>query len=251
MKITLDDVVGLEHHKNIFKEALFLKKENQNLYNELIKDKTKIKERKNFLLTGPSGSGKTYLVNAIANECNIKVIALNGADLFDKFVGEGEKRLREVYIPQGEFIVTIDEAEDTFKERKDDIKTNGLVNQMLYCMDGGFGNYEIITILMSNKPAIFDKSIISRIPLHHRLYFPKPDSKQKQMIFEKQLSYHNHEENLIPTLLNLTEDWDSRNIEDLFAYARNNALKNKRNYLAQEDFQEFFRRDTTYEWKTQ
>lgn len=49
------------------------------------------------LLYGPSGTGKTLLAKAIANECGVNFISVNGAELFTKWLGETEEDVRQIF----------------------------------------------------------------------------------------------------------------------------------------------------------
>src|SRR6185312_15853933 len=49
------------------------------------------------LLTGPSGTGKTAMVRALSGEKQLPLIAIDGPQLYSKWLGESEKALREVF----------------------------------------------------------------------------------------------------------------------------------------------------------
>ena len=50
-----------------------------------------------ILLVGPSGTGKTALARALSGEKQIPLIAIDGPQLYSKWLGESEKALREVF----------------------------------------------------------------------------------------------------------------------------------------------------------
>ena len=50
-----------------------------------------------ILLVGPSGTGKTALARALSGEKQIPLIAVDGPQLYSKWLGESEKALREVF----------------------------------------------------------------------------------------------------------------------------------------------------------
>ncbi len=52
---------------------------------------------KGVLLFGPPGTGKTFVVRAVAHESGAAFFAVKGAELLDKFVGESERGVREVF----------------------------------------------------------------------------------------------------------------------------------------------------------
>jgi ribosome biogenesis ATPase len=49
------------------------------------------------LLYGPPGCGKTLVAKAIANECRANFISVKGPELLDKYVGESERAIRQVF----------------------------------------------------------------------------------------------------------------------------------------------------------
>jgi transitional endoplasmic reticulum ATPase len=49
------------------------------------------------LIVGPPGTGKTALARALAGEKQMPLIAIDGPQLYSKWLGESEKALREVF----------------------------------------------------------------------------------------------------------------------------------------------------------
>lgn len=49
------------------------------------------------LLYGPPGCGKTLLAKALANSCNANFISIKGPELMNKFVGESERGVRQLF----------------------------------------------------------------------------------------------------------------------------------------------------------
>lgn len=50
-----------------------------------------------MLLFGPPGTGKTLLAKCIANECKASFLSVKGSELLNKYVGESEKNMREIF----------------------------------------------------------------------------------------------------------------------------------------------------------
>jgi len=62
---------------------------------------------KGVLMYGPPGTGKTLLAKAVANESESNFISIKGPELLNKFVGESEKGVREVFSKARENAPTI------------------------------------------------------------------------------------------------------------------------------------------------
>lgn len=234
----LDDVAGLEYQKRAIRDSIVIPRQNPELYKELVKRPEMVRERNIFLFHGPSGSGKTLLAQAAAKEIGVDFNEVQSTQFIREYRGEGAKKLRKMYSVKGEKMYFLDEIDTIAKSRSgnDTAGTYDLVMQLNMILDGPGSDADKITVFSTNRKALLDDATLSRIPEDKKLYFPKPDNTQRYKIFEKHLGYHNHDINDISRLVTYTEDYDGRQIESLFAKARNNALRMKRSYLTTNDF---------------
>jgi SpoVK/Ycf46/Vps4 family AAA+-type ATPase len=90
---------------------------------------------------GPPSTGKTHLWRAISKESNMAMLAIDGASIFSKLVGEGEKYARAAFTLVAKLypcILSIDEVDSLFGQRSCDQRMweRSLVNQFLKVIDG-------------------------------------------------------------------------------------------------------------------
>lgn len=53
---------------------------------------------KGVLLYGPPGTGKTLLARAVAHHTECTFIRVSGSELVQKFIGEGARMVRELFV---------------------------------------------------------------------------------------------------------------------------------------------------------
>ena len=100
------------------------------------------KPPKGVLLYGPPGTGKTMLARAMAGESNVTFIQTSAAHFKNKWVGESERNVRELFRKARQFapsIIFIDEIDAVGKQRtgsETSVHTEELLNALLVEMDG-------------------------------------------------------------------------------------------------------------------
>lgn len=134
---------------------------------------------KGIILWGPPGTGKTRIARILAKDvldAEFKVI--NGPELFDKYVGGSEEKLREVFKdaikdfengkkdktrPARLHVIVFDEIDSLFPKRGSSGDSTGtkstMVNQMLTMMDGVDSPDNIVVIGTTNRPELLDDAL--------------------------------------------------------------------------------------------
>jgi transitional endoplasmic reticulum ATPase len=117
------------------------------------------------LLYGPPGTGKTLLARAVASSTDANFLAVDGPELFDKFVGESERAVREVFKRARESapaVVFFDEVDALGATRGDNrgAAPERVVSQLLTELDG-LENREGVTVLgATNRPDRIDPALL-------------------------------------------------------------------------------------------
>ena len=172
--IHYEDIGGLERELSLVREVIELPLRNPELFERL-----GIEPPKGVLLYGPPGTGKTLIAKAVASEVNAHFISLSGPEIMDKYYGESEGKLREVFeeaeehAPAVIFIDEIDSIAPKREETKGEVERR-IVAQLLTLMDGLKSRGRVIVIGATNlldniDPALrrggrFDREIEIGIP---------------------------------------------------------------------------------------
>ena len=151
-------------------------------------EKAGIKPSKGILLYGPPGTGKTLLAKAVATEANANFISIKGPELISKWVGESEKRIREIFKKARQVapaIIFFDEFDSISKSRGLSLNdsTERVVNQLLTELDGIEELEKVVVIAATNRVDLIDSSLLrsGRIDAHVELTIP--DKKTREKIF--------------------------------------------------------------------
>ncbi|MCJ1372813.1 hypothetical protein MMC20_004038 [Loxospora ochrophaea] len=140
-----------------------------------------------LLLYGPPGTGKTLLAKAVAKESGATVLEVSGSDIYDMYVGEGEKNVRAVFSLAKKLspcIVFIDEADAIFGSRSASVNRTShreLINQFLREWDG-MNDLSAFIMVATNRPFDLDDAVLRRLP--RRLLVDLPVEKDREAILD-------------------------------------------------------------------
>jgi len=90
--VSYDDIGGLEDTKQELVEAIEWPLQHSKMFEHM-----NTTSPKGILMYGPPGTGKTLMAKAVANASDSNFIAVKGPELMNKYVGESEKAVREVF----------------------------------------------------------------------------------------------------------------------------------------------------------
>ncbi|MCL7397254.1 MAG: CDC48 family AAA ATPase [Thaumarchaeota archaeon] len=238
-----EDVGGLEEVKQRLVEAV----EWPLKYPEKF-EKFGIKPPRGILLYGPPGCGKTLLAKAVATESEANFISVKGPEIFNKWVGESEKAIREIFRKARQAapcIIFFDEIESVIprKDLVDDSSgvTNRVSSQLLSEMDGVEELSDVIVIGATNRPDLIDPAVMRPGRLDRLIYVPPPDEKARYSIlkiYTRKMPLA-HDVNL-RELAARTEGYSGADLESLCREAALNSLRKniEAEYVTREDFEE-------------
>jgi transitional endoplasmic reticulum ATPase len=184
-KVKWDEVGGLEDVKQQLKETVEWPLTNPEGFERL-----GIKPPRGLLLYGPPGSGKTLIAKAIATESAANFIAIKGPEVMSKWVGESEKKLREVFRKAKQVspcIVFLDELDALAPTRGaggDNNVSDRLVDQLLTSMDGLENMEGVITIGATNRPEIIDPALLRPGRFDRMILVGEPDEDARKKILK-------------------------------------------------------------------
>lgn len=138
-----------------------------------------------LLLYGPPGTGKTMLAKAVAKDSHATVLEVSGAQVYEKYVGEGEKMVKAVFSLAKKLspcIVFIDEADALFGSRggaNNRTTHREIINQFLREWDG-MDDHSVFMMVATNRPFDLDDAVLRRLP--RRLLVDLPVAKDRESI---------------------------------------------------------------------
>ena len=179
-----EDVGGLDKELKRVREMVELPLKYPNLFIRL-----GIEAPKGVLLYGPPGTGKTLMARAVASETAAAFIHVNGPEIVNKFYGESEAKLREIFETaqrRAPSIIFIDEIAAIAPTRIDvigDVEKR-IVAQLLALMDGLRNRGQVVVIGATNVPDMVDPALRRPGRFDRELSINPPDKDGRLKIFK-------------------------------------------------------------------
>jgi transitional endoplasmic reticulum ATPase len=171
-----DDIGGLAKVKEQLREAVEAPLRHPEVFTGM-----GIRTPKGIMLFGPPGTGKTLLAKAVATESEANFIAVKGPEMFNKYVGESEKAVREIFkkarqtAPCILFFDEIDAILSVRGMRDDTGVSQRIVNQFLAEVDGMQTLQNVLVIGATNRADILDPAVLRPGRFDAVLFVPPPD----------------------------------------------------------------------------
>lgn len=209
------------------------------------------------LLWGPPGCGKTLLAKAVANESRANFISIKGPELLNKYVGESERAIRQVFtrarasVP---CIIFFDEL-DALVPRRDTAlseSSSRVVNTLLTELDGLNDRRGIFVVGATNRPDMIDPAMLRPGRLDKTLFIELPNYDEKLDIVKTLIKSNGTPLSSDVDIQCIVADERCRNFSgaDLAALVRESSvLALKRNFFKNDEIQSIVENDLDKEFE--
>jgi 26S proteasome regulatory subunit T6 len=159
---TYDMVGGLSKQIQEMKEVIELPIKHPELFEAL-----GVSQPKGILMYGPPGTGKTLLARAVAHHTDCTFIRVSGSELVQKYIGEGARMVRELFVMAREkapSIIFMDEVDSIGSKRSDsgrgDSEVQRTMLELLNQLDGFEPTQNIKVVMATNRIDILDPALL-------------------------------------------------------------------------------------------
>ncbi|HJM18300.1 MAG TPA: proteasome-activating nucleotidase, partial [Candidatus Thalassarchaeaceae archaeon] len=238
--VDYQSIGGLDEQINEIREAIELPFEHPDEFARF-----GIEPPKGVLLTGPPGTGKTMLAKAVANSTKATFLGLVGAELAQKYIGEGGRMVRELFDlarQRAPSIIFIDELDSIGSKRLDtatsgDREVQRTLMQLLSEMDG-FENLDNVKVIAAtNRPELLDAALLRPGRFDRIIEIPLPDTDSRETIFAVHTGSMPLEESVsMRSLANISEGFSGAEIKSVVVEAGISAISSGRKRVSKSDF---------------
>ncbi|RCK63342.1 Ribosome biogenesis ATPase RIX7 [Candida viswanathii] len=168
------------------------------------------------LMWGPPGCGKTLLAKAVANESRANFISIKGPELLNKYVGESEKAVRQVFQrarASTPCIIFFDELDALVPRRDNSMSESSsrVVNTLLTELDGLNDRKGVFVIGATNRPDMIDPAMLRPGRLDKTLYIELPSPEERLEILKTIVRSNNSPLHADVSLVSVSQDARCRN----------------------------------------
>jgi len=239
---TYDMIGGLEKQVLEIKEVIELPIKHPELFESL-----GVAQPKGVLLYGPPGTGKTLLARAVAHHTDCTFIRVSGAELVQKYIGEGSRMVRELFVMAREAapsIIFMDEIDSIGQSRGGggsgggDSEVQRTMLELLNQLDGFEPAQNIKVIMATNRIDILDAALLRPGRIDRKIEFPNPNSENRMAIMKIHSSKMNLLRNIdLSTIAEKMGNASGAECKAVCTEAGMFALRERRVHVTQEDFE--------------
>ncbi|XP_015265703.1 PREDICTED: LOW QUALITY PROTEIN: spermatogenesis-associated protein 5 [Gekko japonicus] len=187
-KVSWSDIGGLDNVKLKLKQAVEWPLKHPESFIRM-----GIQPPKGVLLYGPPGCSKTLIAKALAHESGLNFLTVKGPELMNKYVGESERAVREIFRKAravAPSILFFDEIDALAVERGSSSSSGNVADrvlaQLLTEMDGIELLKDVTILAATNRPDMIDKALMRPGRIDRIIYVPLPDAATRREIFKLQ-----------------------------------------------------------------
>ncbi|CAL6306253.1 26S protease regulatory subunit 8 [Bathycoccus prasinos] len=239
---TFDMIGGLDQQVKEIKEVVELPIKHPELFDSL-----GIAQPKGVILYGPPGTGKTLLARAVAHHTDCCFIRVSGSELVQKYIGEGARMVRELFVMAREnepAILFMDEVDSIGSARGGgggsggDSEVQRTMLELLNQLDGFEASNKIKVIMATNRLDILDPALLRPGRIDRKIEFPNPTEESRVDI----LKIHSRKMNLVrgidlKSIASKMGGASGAESKAVCTEAGMYALRERRVHVTQEDFE--------------
>jgi 26S proteasome regulatory subunit T6 len=240
---TYDMIGGLVKQIKEIREVIELPIKHPELFESL-----GISQPKGVLLYGPPGTGKTLLARAVAHHTDCCFIRVSGSELVQKYIGEGSRMVRELFVmarKKAPTIIFMDEIDSIGGSRTAGGKSGGgdsevqrTMLELLNQLDGFEPAQNIKVLMATNRIDILDDALLRPGRIDRKIEFPHPNQAARLHI----LKIHSRKMNLmrginLKKIAAKMKDASGAESKAVCTEAGMYALRERRIHVTQEDFE--------------
>ena len=238
---TYDNVGGLDQQIKEIREVIELPIKHPEVFESL-----GISQPKGVIMYGPPGTGKTLLARAVAHHTDCTFIRVSGNELVQKYIGEGARLVRELFVMAREHapsIIFMDEIDSIGGTRggddnKGDSEVQRTMLELLNQLDGFEQTQNIKIIMATNRIDILDDALLRPGRIDRKIEFPNPNEAARLDI----LKIHSKKMNLVRNvdlqkIASLMNNASGADCKATCSEAGMFALRERRMHVTQEDFE--------------
>jgi len=238
---TYEMIGGLDKQIREIKEVIELPIKHPEIFESL-----GIAQPKGVLLYGPPGTGKTLLARAVAHHTECTFIRVSGSELVQKYIGEGARMVRELFVMAREHAPTIifmDEIDSIGSTRVEgsgggDSEVQRTMLELLNQLDGFESTKNIKVLMATNRIDILDAALLRPGRIDRKIEFPNPNEAARLDI----LKIHSRRMNLtrginLKKIADQLHNASGAEIKAVCTESGMYALRERRVHVNQEDFE--------------
>uniref|UniRef100_A0A7S4BT27 AAA+ ATPase domain-containing protein n=1 Tax=Chrysotila carterae TaxID=13221 RepID=A0A7S4BT27_CHRCT len=237
---TYDMIGGCDKQIKEIKEVIELPIKHPELFESL-----GIAQPKGVLMYGPPGTGKTLLARAVAHHTDCTFIRVSGSELVQKYIGEGSRMVRELFVMAREHapsIIFMDEIDSIGGQRLEgesggDSEVQRTMLELLNQLDGFDALGKVKMICATNRPDVLDPALMRPGRLDRKIEIPLPNEAARVDVLKIHAAPITKKGDIdYESVIKLADGFNAADLRNVCTEAGMYAIRAERDYVIEEDF---------------